>query len=82
MIRRTILRFLDWLIGVIEPPMDFGPFGVIMRDPFTGVPRPMDQGDMGILEGEGIEALFQNEFWANLEKEAVRIYGPNILKEQ
>ncbi len=84
MIRFRILCFLDWLIDKVSPPPDFGPFGVIMLNPLTGVPRPMDQRDMGILEGEDIAEwkAIQNEFWANLERDAVRLHGPNILKEQ
>lgn len=72
-IKRLIAAIRDRL----SPPVDFGPYGVLMRDPETQELRPMTHDDMQEMEAE--VNLLEEEFWARVELEALRKYGSAVL---
>lgn len=72
------MRLLN-LIRDFFRPLDFGEFGVLVRDG-NGNFVPMDQADMDDLKSEVRE--LERDFWFKKEAEAFATYGEAILKLQ
>ena len=75
-----IRRLINWMKGKIKPPTDFGPHGVLMRDPVTDKWRPMQREDFESLNVNVL--LLDSEGWVPLEIQAAKTYGPAILRPQ
>ena len=62
---------------------DFGPLGILMRDPVTDEFRPLLQKDLDGDDLFKLSARWETEtYWLKLEAEALRTYGPAILEPQ
>ncbi len=72
-------RFFNWLLDMVRP-LDFGEFGVMMRDEESGELRPMIGADVLALEQETDEAVA--EWWFRKEAEAFAIHGEAIVRPQ
>jgi len=75
-----IRRFLNWVRDTLDLFEDFGPYGVLMRDPVTDEFRPMLLEDFKTLNIN--TRLLHPDGWRSLELEAEKIHGPAILRPQ
>lgn len=73
-------KILSFLGTLLFPAVDFGEFGVLMRDEETGELRPMVGADMLAMQEETDEAVA--DWWFKKEAEAFAIHGDGITRVQ
>lgn len=78
-VMRRLLSLLQDAIEYFRSPLDFGEFGVLVRDG-DGNLVPMDQDDMYDLKTEVEKS--EADFWSKKQAEAFATHGSAILKLQ